>query len=83
MKNPFPQQWEACSTIHLPFDEFQLGHMAFYYAVIDLPDEAGAFALAGGKLADRLVAGLHYSVTHSGTLLFVDGRPCQVAGRRC
>ena len=35
VKDTLAQQWESCTTISLPFDEFEIGHMTFYHAVID------------------------------------------------
>ena len=37
MKHPFAEQWKACSTISLPFDQFQLCDMSLDHAVIDPP----------------------------------------------
>lgn len=33
VKHTLPQQWKACSTIALPFDEFQLVHETFRHPV--------------------------------------------------
>ncbi len=39
MQYTLAQEWKASSPIPLPFDEFQLGHMAFHHPVIDQPGE--------------------------------------------
>jgi hypothetical protein len=45
VKDTLAQQWESCTTISLPCDEFELGHMAFDHAVIDPPGEPSSHRL--------------------------------------
>ena len=42
MQHTLAKQLEAGPTIALSFDQFQLGHMAFYHAVIDRSGETGS-----------------------------------------
>jgi hypothetical protein len=39
MKDAFAQESKSGPPIALPFDEFQLGHMAFHHGVVDVPGE--------------------------------------------
>ncbi|SRR6266487_3629298 len=42
MKHPFAQQRKACPAIPLSFDQFELGHVAFDYAIVDPPGETSS-----------------------------------------
>lgn len=45
MEHALTEQGKACFSVSLPFDEFQLVHMAFDHAVIDPPGETGSHCL--------------------------------------
>jgi len=45
VKYPFSEQRKACSTISLPFDQFQLGDVFLDHPIIDPPGEPGSHRL--------------------------------------
>ena len=65
MKHPFAEQWKACSTISLPFEQFQLCDVSLDHPVIDPPGKTGShrlfvFLYSNGKgLEFGKVAALH------------------------
>jgi hypothetical protein len=42
MKHPLAEQREACPTIPLSFNQFELGHMALNHAIINPPGETSS-----------------------------------------
>ena len=54
VKHPLAQEWKASSPISLSFDQFEFGHMALNYTIIDPPGEPCshrlfAFLYSGSK----------------------------------
>jgi hypothetical protein len=54
MEHSFSQQWKARAAVALPFDQFQLGHLALDHPVVDRPRETGShrvfvFFVAGSE----------------------------------
>ena len=65
MKHPLAEQREACPTIPLSFNQFELGHMALNHTIINPPGETsshGVFVFlysSGKRLEFGKVAALH------------------------